>query len=212
LWDSPFKIRMPRAPSCSQSVSQTTRDCMHAVFYCAVIILRRRTGRTLPLFALATPPRLEISFWILLMPSAIFTTQAASPASSVAALLAVLCLVLAFLLFLWCTCWVLLWKIIIRKTIVFVVLPRRSRASFFGGPPKASFITPGTRTASVHPLPAQVSEPPRSQVGTQRPSNMAGVVPVAAPSVRARWCAACSSCTRLACYLRSRTHCLKLIT
>jgi hypothetical protein len=194
--------------------SEAVNEGVFAVFYAVVIILRRRSGRALPLFTLATPPRLEISFWILLMPSAIFTTQAASPASSVAALVAVLCLVFAFLLFLWCTCWVLLWKIIVRKSIVFVVLPRPSRASFFGAHPKgqASFVTPGTRTASVHPVPVEGSEPPLSQVGPQRPSNMAGFVPVDVPPVQARWCDTCFPCALLVCYLRSHTHSLELST
>lgn len=154
-------------------------------------MVRLKSGRQLPLFSLATPPRLEIFFWILLMPSAIFTTQAASTVSPTAASLAAWCLVLAFVLFLWGACWVILWKIIICKTIVFVIVPRRSRVSFF-----QATQTPGDATTDTdHLFRFQGDDLSYSHVGARRRSSRAGFV--IEPETQARnsgWYAASLHC------------------
>lgn len=122
----------PACPVCA--VIPRLTDVARAVFY-ALVYAARRAGKTIPIMRIATAPRIEIFFLLVLMPSAIFTTQAASTVTPAAASAAAWCLVLAGLLFAWGAGWVIVWKILVCKSIVFVVLPQRrqSRVSFFGG-------------------------------------------------------------------------------
>jgi hypothetical protein len=133
----------------------------------------------------------EIFFWILLTPSAIFTTQAAAPGHPAVASLGAWCLVFAAMLFLWGTCWVIVWKILICKTIVFVVIPRRSRVSFFGTASKPSFVAPGIRVQADHPFPGSGRLQTYSQVGARQRLSRAGFVADAdySASMPAGWCA-----------------------
>jgi hypothetical protein len=175
-------------------VRELIAEYICAVIYALVVIARRRTGRSLRLFSLASPPRVEIFYWILLTPSAIFTTQAAAPGHPAVATLGAWCLAFAALLFLWATLWVIVWKLLICKTIVFVVIPRRSRVSFFGAASKPSFVAPGTAAQADHPASSPGGEQSYSQVGARRRSSRAGFVIDAEhlTSMPAGWCASCS--------------------